>query len=187
MSLAGDPALVHPTPPRQFLDDRNQTLVLKVQRKNGANVGVFGRVDSELRTVRIDIVAKYRPATRPLPLATRGGNLVPRALRDDLTLELRERQQDIQDQASIDVAVLNCWVTDTKETWYSSNAPIILAKSSRSGSGGRLYRPRPPGPCQPGCQPGAGPGRAGPCCRRCSHVVVAVGQTDHPSCRWLAI
>jgi hypothetical protein len=29
----------------------------------------------------------------------------------------------------IDVAVLNCWVTDTNETWFVSNVCIIWAKS----------------------------------------------------------
>jgi hypothetical protein len=37
--------------------------------------------------------------TGPLALLSRGYLLVPRTLRDDLALELRERQQDIQCQA----------------------------------------------------------------------------------------
>ena len=37
----------------------------------------------------------------------------------------------------IDVVVLNCCVTDTNETWYSSNSEINLEKSSSDRLSGR--------------------------------------------------
>ena len=39
-------------------------------------------------------------ATDPLARPPRGRHLVPRALRNDLALELRERQKDVQGQAA---------------------------------------------------------------------------------------
>src|ERR1700758_1125036 len=45
-------------------------------------------------------IPKRRHATHPHPLPFRGGDLVPDALADDLALELRKGQQNVQGQAS---------------------------------------------------------------------------------------
>ena len=86
----------------------------------------------QLAAARVDVVAQERRAAGPLALAAGGGDLVAGALGDDLALELGEGQQHVEDQpAHRLVAVLNCCVTDTKETWCCSKVSIIVAKSSR--------------------------------------------------------
>jgi hypothetical protein len=75
--------------------------------------------------------------TGPLTLAARGGDLVPGPFRDDLPLELGAGQPGTSvpgfgnsTSRPIEVAVLNCCVTETNDTLYLSNVCIILAKSS---------------------------------------------------------
>ena len=55
-------------------------------------------VDNQLEVVRVDIVAEQRMASSPFPFAAGGSNLIAGTLRNDLTLELSEGQQHVQDQ-----------------------------------------------------------------------------------------
>ena len=122
---------------------------------------------TSLNPLRVHVVAEERLAAGPLALAARGGDLVPGALGDDLPLELGEGEQDVEHQPAHRVAVLNCWVTETKETWCCSKVCIIRAKSSSDAAEAvdlvdhhavDLARPR--------CRPGGAAGPGGPCCRR---------------------
>lgn len=60
----------------------------------------FVAVDDQLRTRprAVDIVAQYGNATGPFATPPLAGNLVANPLADDLSLELCERQQDVQRQ-----------------------------------------------------------------------------------------
>jgi hypothetical protein len=75
------------------------------------------------------VVSERNQTTHPHSLPLGGGDLVADPFGGYLTFELREGQQDVKRQASIDVVVLNCWVTATKETPRASNTSTIFAKS----------------------------------------------------------
>ena len=93
--------------------------------------GLVG-VDQQAWPAGVHVVAEQRRAAGPLPLAPCGRDLVPGPLADDLPLELGEGQQHVQHQpAHAEWVVLNCWVTETKETPCWSNICIMRAKSSR--------------------------------------------------------
>ena len=85
-------------------------------------------VDGHLAVPRV--VAKRGHATDPETLTLGGSDLVPDTLIADLRYELGKRQQDIEVNRPIDVVVLNCWVTDTKDTVCWSNSSTSLAKSA---------------------------------------------------------
>jgi hypothetical protein len=77
------------------------------------------------------VIPQRRDAAHPHPLLFRGGDLVADAFADDLALELREGQQNVEGvKRPIDVFVLNCWVTDTKDALLASRISTILAKSA---------------------------------------------------------
>ena len=86
----------------------------------------LGLVHHQLALARL--VAERHRAAHPHALALGGGDLVADALARDLALELREGQQHVQRQPAHEVAVLNCWVTDTKEAPWASSTSTILAK-----------------------------------------------------------
>src|SRR5437868_9974706 len=56
----------------------------------------FCRVDHQTSALWIDIIAEDWDASHPLPFSPRRRHLVTRSLADDLALELRKRQQDVQ-------------------------------------------------------------------------------------------
>src|SRR5207248_9997913 len=56
----------------------------------------FCWVDDQTSAFWIDVVAKHRSASEPLPFSPRRRHLVPRPLADDLAFELGKRQQDVQ-------------------------------------------------------------------------------------------
>ena len=60
----------------------------------------FLRVDKESPAVTVEVVAKDQVSAGPLPLLPGGRLLVPCPLRDDFSLELGERQQNIERQPS---------------------------------------------------------------------------------------
>ena len=57
-------------------------------------------VEDQAIALRIDIEAEDGRAARPFALASRRRHLVARPLGDDLTLELREGQQDVENEPS---------------------------------------------------------------------------------------
>ena len=74
-------------------------------------------------------LAERDQTTHAHSLLLGSGDLVADPLASHLALELGKGQQDIERQASIDVVVLNCWVTAMKDTACASNTSTILAKS----------------------------------------------------------
>src|SRR5205807_155197 len=62
--------------------------------------GMLLGIDDQAVALRIDVVAQDWVAPGPLALAARGRDLVAGAIRDDLPLELREGEQDVEDQAA---------------------------------------------------------------------------------------
>ena len=123
--------LVPPPPPLQLLDHRQQRAEVEVELEDGPHPLGLVRHHDQLPHRRVDVVAEHRPAAGPLPLPPGRRDLVPRPLADDLPLELGEGQQDVQTSRPMLVAVLNCWVTETNDTCFSSKVRIIRAKSSR--------------------------------------------------------
>ncbi len=98
--LPGRPGFVAPPSLRQFLDHRHQRPEFQVETEDAADLNRLLAIDHQLRARprTIDVVTKHRDATRPFPPATLGRNLVTDPLADDLTLELGERQQDVERQ-----------------------------------------------------------------------------------------
>jgi hypothetical protein len=60
-------------------------------------LGFLG-IDDELGPLGIDVITEKRHAAGPFALPAGSGDLVARAFRDDLALELGKGQQDVQDQ-----------------------------------------------------------------------------------------
>jgi hypothetical protein len=96
-TLARLPPLVEPAPPVEFLHHGQERFLREVHREDGPHPHRLVLVDGELG-VGQHVVAEDRHPARPLPLAPRGGDLVPRPLRDDLALELGEGQEDVERQ-----------------------------------------------------------------------------------------
>ena len=116
-AVAGGPTLVAPAAPFQFVDHRDQRLVFQIQFEDGAHAARFGAIRHQLEAVDVDVIAQDGMTAGPFSLPSRRGNLVAHAaLGDDLAFELGERQENIENQRPIELAVLNCWVTDTNAT-----------------------------------------------------------------------
>ena len=98
VALAGRPALGGPAAAGEFPHHRHQSLAIEIELEDGPHSLRLGRVDDALARPRIDVEAQQRHAAHPLPLTPRRRDLVPRPFADDLTLELRKRQQHVQDQ-----------------------------------------------------------------------------------------
>jgi hypothetical protein len=98
LAFAVAPALAGPAAPGQLLDHRQQALPLQVQQEDGADLGRLVLVDQQLAAPGVDVVAQQRVAPGPLPFPPGGGDLVAGPLGDDLPLELREREQHVEDQ-----------------------------------------------------------------------------------------
>ena len=64
-------------------------------------------------------------------VAAKSWGLISSALPDDLPLELRKREQDMQRQTPMELLVLKSCVTDTKLTWRFSKSDNKRVKSSR--------------------------------------------------------
>ena len=79
----------------------------------------------------LPVVADGHPASHPHALLLGGGDLVADPLPGDFALELRKGQKDVQGQPPIEVVVLNCCVTETKETPAASKISTIFAKSAK--------------------------------------------------------
>ena len=78
----------------------------------------------------LDVVAERDEAAHPHALLARGGELVADALADDLALELREGEQDVERQPSHrGRRVERLRDADTKVTLCRSNTSTSLAKS----------------------------------------------------------
>jgi hypothetical protein len=77
-----------------------QALVFQVEAEDGPDPLGFRGVDHQLLRRRIDVVAEHGQAAGPLALLAGGGDLVAGALGDDLALELREGEQDVEDQTA---------------------------------------------------------------------------------------
>jgi len=99
-SFAGHPGLGPPTSALQLLNYRQQGLVLQVEIKDSPDSDCFLRVDHQPENLGVNIVAQDRQPSGPFSLAPGRCDLVPRALGDDLTLELGKGQEHIEDQAS---------------------------------------------------------------------------------------
>ncbi len=99
-ALLRRPGLVDPAEFVQPADRRRHRVALQVELEDAADMIGLVRVDDQPRPARIapDVVPEHRRAAGPLASAAGRGNLVARALADDLALELGERQQDIQRQ-----------------------------------------------------------------------------------------
>src|SRR6266446_9605292 len=97
-SFAGHPSLGPPASTLQLLNYRQQGLVLQVKIKDGPNSSRFLGVDHQPENLGVNVVAQDRHSSRPLPLAPGRGDLVTRALGDDLALELGERKKNVQHQ-----------------------------------------------------------------------------------------
>ena len=69
----------------------------------------------DLQRPAIRLVAKGDIPTHPQPFALGGRNLVPDTLGRHLPLELGKAEQHIQRHRPMLVAVLNDWVTETKD------------------------------------------------------------------------
>lgn len=80
----------------EFLHHTDQAFVLHVEIEDRSNLLGFGLVEDEFR---IDhIVPKRREASAPFSFTPRGCNLVTGPLRDDLSFELGEREQNVEHQ-----------------------------------------------------------------------------------------
>ncbi len=79
------------------------------------------------------LIPERDQTAHPYALLLGGGDLVADSLTGHLALKLSEGQQDVEGKASIDVVVLNCWVTATNDTPRASNSSTILAKSASVG------------------------------------------------------
>jgi len=76
------------------------------------------------------VIAQRHHAADPQPLAFGGGDLVPDALGRDLALKLGKRNSTFRVNRPIEVVVLNCWVTETKDTLCLSKSSTSFAKSA---------------------------------------------------------
>ena len=81
----------------------------------------------------LDIIAERDVAAHPHALLLRRRDLVADALAGDLALELGEGEQQFSVSRPIEVVVLNCCVTDTKDAFRASKTSTSLAKSQRPG------------------------------------------------------
>jgi len=90
----------------------------------------FGFLLNDGELAVLQLIAEGEGATHPKPFALGGGNLVPDTLGGDLPLELGKGQQHVEVSRPMDVVVLNCWVTETKETPWASNSSTSFAKSA---------------------------------------------------------
>jgi hypothetical protein len=94
----GQPELVRPPAAAQFLHDGQHGLVFEVQSEDGLHPDRLVLVDHQAGALAVEVVAKHGRAAGPLALAARRPDLVPSAFADDLPLELREGQEDVQHQ-----------------------------------------------------------------------------------------
>jgi hypothetical protein len=94
------PRLVAPASVDQVVDHRQERLRLQVETEDLADADCFFGVHNQLRAaVRpVNIVAQDGRAARPLALPSLGGDFVADTLADDLSLELCEREEDIEYQ-----------------------------------------------------------------------------------------
>src|SRR5258708_20074259 len=76
MPFARDPTLGEPAAAFQFLDHRDEPLVLHIQTKDGPHVLGFLGIDDQARAAWVDVIAQQGFAPRPFPLPARRGNLV---------------------------------------------------------------------------------------------------------------
>jgi hypothetical protein len=88
----------------------------------------FGLVLHDGKLAVLQLIAKGEEASHPQPFALGGSNLVPDALGGDLPLELGKGTLRVS--RPMDVVVLNCWVTETKETSWAPNSSTSFAKSA---------------------------------------------------------
>jgi hypothetical protein len=72
-----------------------------------------------MTTPTLSIKISSKPAFVVKASATVNFSVGP-GLGDELPFELGKGQQHVQDRRPIEVALLNCCVMDTKETWYFS-------------------------------------------------------------------
>jgi hypothetical protein len=75
-------------------------------------------------------IAQRHHAAVPQPLALGGADLVADAFDGDIALELAKESSTLRVSRPMEVVVLNCWVTDTKETPWALNSSSSLAKSA---------------------------------------------------------
>ena len=94
--VLGGPLLRRPAALLQVVDDAADGLAPQVRAEDLPHLAGLCLVHDELAAHVV--VTEHGPAARVLAPLAGGGDLVPRALRDDLPLELREREQDVQRQ-----------------------------------------------------------------------------------------
>ena len=74
----------------------------------------FGGIDDQPPLA--NVIAQRRHAAHPHALALGGSDLVADALAGHLALELAKESSTLSVSRPIEVVVLNCWVTATKDT-----------------------------------------------------------------------
>src|ERR1019366_2725395 len=95
-----NPLLGMPAAAVDFAYHRKHGIVVEIQLENGPHLVGFVAVEEQPPAMWPDIVAKHRVAPCPFALAPRRRHLVARPLSDDLSLKLRERQEDVEGEAS---------------------------------------------------------------------------------------
>jgi hypothetical protein len=98
LARLGRPSLVSPASLIQFADNRQKALVLQIQGEDLPHARRFVLVDHQPQAPGINIVTQDWLAAGPLPLAPGRRDLVAGAFRDDLALELREAEENVQSQ-----------------------------------------------------------------------------------------
>jgi hypothetical protein len=103
--------------------------MLQVQGKDGADTFGFSLVDVQSSATGIEIIAEYGHATRPLTFAAGSGHLSRVRSAIISRSNWAKESKTLSTSRPIEVAVLNRWVMETKETPCCSKVSIILAKS----------------------------------------------------------
>ena len=155
-----------------------------IAAKDGANDFGLAVDNDELAVLRP--IAERRHAAHPHPFLFRGGDLVADALADDLALELRKGQQDVQGQAPHRGRRVEL-LRDRNER----RAPRVKDLDDLGKIGERAGQPvdlvDDHGVDPPRREVGEQLLQSGPIHRRAGEpaVIISRGRHTQPSCRWL--